>query len=90
MKLTMDIIPRNIGGSEMLTRKELLKLLHYDEFTGMFRWKVWRQRVKAGVEAGYVRVSGQGKSYRRITINGRHYYAHRLVVANYSWPIPRE
>lgn len=63
----------------MITREELLKLLHYDEFTGVFKWRVSRGRVKAGAEAGCIKVNEDGKSYRYVRVNGRMYYGHRLV-----------
>lgn len=67
----------------MITKKEVMKLLDYDESTGVFTWKVSnRKRVKVGTEAGTVMVTNAGKSYRRIKINGKIYYAHRL-----SWLI---
>ena len=63
----------------MIKKEEVVRLLDYDPVTGIFKWKVWRQEVKAGVEAGCVGVTRQGKSYRTITINGRSYHAHRLA-----------
>lgn len=38
----------------MLSQNELKRLLHYDEFTGKFRWKVKRQCVKEGDNAGSI------------------------------------
>lgn len=63
----------------MITREEVLALLDYDEFTGVFTWKVGRSCVKSGAEAGTVDVNVSGKTYRYIAINGRKYLAHRLV-----------
>ena len=89
MKLTANIIPRNIGAIEMITKDEVLKLLDYDPVTGIFIWKVRTAIcVKIGAEAGSVFVNGNGKPYRRIMIKGRHYYSHRLawLVLNGKFP----
>lgn len=63
----------------MITREEVMRQLDYDEFTGVFTWKVSKgNRVKVGEEAGCVSVFC-GKSYRLIRINGKLYLAHRLA-----------
>ena len=64
----------------MITREEVVRVLHYDECTGIFTWKISHaNNVKAGRETGCVNVSVSGKAYRVIRINGRSYKAHRLA-----------
>jgi len=62
----------------------LKELLHYDPETGVFTWNVDRQRVKAGSEAGQVKVDG----YRHIKISGKVFRAHRLafLYITGAWP----
>jgi hypothetical protein len=67
-----------------LTAQELRKFVHYDPETGVFTWKVRvANRVQVGDVAGAV-----SRGYRRISILGAAYPAHRLAwlyVTN-SWP----
>lgn len=64
----------------MITREEVMRVLDYDPETGVFIRKVGcRGGVSAGVEAGAVQVTAAGKRYRVISVNGRHYRAHRLA-----------
>ncbi len=78
----------------------LNSVLNYDEKSGEFTWKPrlesdfstkcqfvsWSNRF-AGKKAGTV-VSKKKKSYLKININGRNYYAHRIAWAILSgnWP----
>jgi hypothetical protein len=59
----------------MLTYERLRELLHYDPETGIFTWKVGRQKVKKNSEAGHFNHDG----YKLICIDGRRYRAHRLA-----------
>ena len=60
----------------MLTQERLQGLLHYDETTGIFTWRVAiSRRVRIGSVAGTVREDG----YIRIVIDGRKHRAHRLA-----------
>lgn len=60
----------------MITQERLKELLHYEEATGVFTWKVARRgEVKCGVEAGCIYSNG----YRVIKIAGKRYGAHRLA-----------
>lgn len=59
-----------------LTAQRLRELLHYDEATGVFRWKQSRgSRGKAGSVAGRLNTTGS----RQIEIAGRAYLARRLA-----------
>ncbi len=68
----------------MLTQAQLKELLHYDPDTGLFTWRVYRNRMTAGSKAG----SLAPKKYWRVHIFGRQYYAHRLawLYMTGSWP----
>lgn len=74
---------------EMLTQTELKKILHYDPETGDFTWLI---KVAAGIKIG--RVAGGvgtfpgGKKYRRISINNKHYRAHRLAYLYMTGEFP--
>jgi len=59
-----------------ITRKELRKILDYDNITGTFIWKISpKQGIYIGDVAGDTAVSG----YRRIQIRGERYLEHRLA-----------
>jgi hypothetical protein len=61
---------------EKLTQSELKRQLHYDPDTGIFTWKVKKQRVNIGDVAGNLnKLSG----YINIKLNGIQYKAHRLA-----------
>ena len=59
----------------MVTQAELKEILHYNEETGIFTWKVRRQRIKPGQVAG----RSITKGYVQIGIKGKVYLAHRLA-----------
>jgi hypothetical protein len=67
-----------------LTINRLHELLSYDPATGNFMWKVGRQGTNKGQPAGGL----DNRGYRFIRIDGRRYYAHRLVLFYESgeWP----
>jgi len=59
-----------------VTRARLREVLDYDDQTGEFRWlKQTSPRVRVGQVAGTVNRDG----YRLIAIDGKAYWAHRLV-----------
>lgn len=61
----------------MLTQDYLIEILDYDAINGIFRWKsTLSKKIKAGDEAGYI---SNDSGYRKITIVGKLYYAHRLA-----------
>lgn len=52
-------------------------MLHYDDDTGVFTWKIrMSQSVRSGDKAGYMDDEG----YWRIKIDGQLYGAHRLAI----------
>jgi hypothetical protein len=68
-----------------MTREELVLLLSYDPNTGQFRWRISKGgRAHEGDVAGTVLPSG----YRRIKIDDRRYYSHRLawLYVTGEWP----
>ena len=65
-----------------LTQAKLKEFLHYDPETGIFTWKVRssiRVRVRAGDIAGCKHKLSTGKTYIKISLEGREYYAHSLA-----------
>ena len=58
-----------------LSREELQEVLNYDPETGLFTWKITRQRSPKGQIAG----SETDKGYIRIEIYGKSYAAHKLA-----------
>jgi hypothetical protein len=59
----------------MLTHKDLIELLDYDQNTGFFKWKRKRRGINTNISLG----SDNGFGYLRITVLGKSYYAHRLA-----------
>jgi len=69
---------------EKISYKDLIRILHYDPDTGIFRWAMPRPKVRVGEEAGYI----HRKGYRCIELFGKHYAAHRLAwfYVTEQWP----
>ena len=67
-----------------VTHQRLKELLCYDNESGLFYWKVDRNKVKLGDVAGRPAVGG----YVRIRIDSKDYLAHRLAwfYVNGFWP----
>lgn len=68
-----------------LTAEKLRELLHYDQETGIFTWKVsTSNRVKVGDVAG----CPDGHGYLLISVQSRLYKAHRLawLYVSGTWP----
>ena len=59
-----------------MNQKELKKLLHYNEKTGIFTWNVsLNYKIKIGNIAGSI----NNRGYRQIRIRGKSYTAHHLA-----------
>lgn len=67
-----------------LTAARLRELLHYDQLTGVFTWRVTRGCARAGDIAGHTNIDG----YVDIGVGGHLYLAHRLawLYMNGEWP----
>lgn len=71
----------------MITQDELKELLSYNPNTGVFTWNVgFGNQVFVGDVAGTVR---KKTGYRKIVINGRKYYAHRLAFLYMNGEMPK-
>jgi len=76
----------NAGGAvRNLTVERLRELLHYDRETGVFTWRVDRQRARKGDVAGTICPM---YGYRLIGIDYKHYRANRLawLYVTGIWP----
>lgn len=77
-------------GVEPITARRLRALMHYAPDTGVFTWKVTKgSRAIAGTVAGTVTRNVQKTiPRRRIYVDGRFYWAHRLafLYMTGSWP----
>lgn len=61
--------------TNQLTQKRLKELLYLDPETFRFTWLVQRQCVRAGSPAGHKTKQG----YRKVVVDGKVYFEHRLV-----------
>ena len=74
------------NNTEMLTQEYLKSILHYNQDTGVFTWKVSKaQRIKSGDVAGWVH-----NGYTEIEINNKKYKAHRLAWLYVNGEIPKK
>lgn len=71
---------------KLVTYDELIQLLEYDKFTGIFTWLVDR---KGTAVKGSIAGCKDGNGYIVITLGGTRYYAHRLawLYSTGEWPI---
>jgi len=70
----------------MITQQRLKELLHYCPETGLFTWRVDRnKKTRAGDSAGTIRPDG----YIQISIDYKLYRAHRLawLYVHGRWPV---
>jgi len=75
----------------MITPARLKELLRYDPDTGEFTWiDSPSRRMKAGSVAGYRFTDTSGKSYIRITVGGKLYFAHRFAWLFIHGEFPEE
>ena len=73
----------------MITQAELKNVLQYCPATGVFTWLVTKnQSAVAGEVAGSIETGRKGKSYRRVTVNGRRYQSHRLAILYMTGSFP--
>lgn len=73
----------------MLTAERARELLDYNPETGWLTWKVSHsKRVKAGMRAGTREARMPGYFLRRICIDNRAYYEHRVIwlIVTGEWP----
>ncbi len=63
---------------------DLLELISYNADNGEFSWKKRRRGVRTGIALG----TDNGFGYKRITVSGNSYYAHRLAwfFCHGEWP----
>jgi hypothetical protein len=75
-----------------VTAKELRRLLNYDPSTGLLTWRVRGRGGPRGITVGAIAGShNRERDCIQITINGRHYRAHRLawLWMTGEWPDPQ-
>jgi hypothetical protein len=67
-----------------LSHEDLLDVLFYNSDTGFFTWQIDVSQVLAGDRAGFV----DDRGYRRIAINKKTYFEHRLAFfyMTGAWP----
>ncbi len=70
----------------MITQERLKELVRYEPETGVFIRLENRGRLKKGDEAGGIDAEG----YRRLTIDGRSYKAHRLAFMYMTGRFPNQ
>jgi hypothetical protein len=69
----------------MLTAERLKQLVSYDPETGLFKNSAPRKKVRVGEVAGSL---DKSNGYIKLTIDRRHYFAHRLafLFVTGAWP----
>ena len=77
--------PREPAEAPTLTAEYLRSVLHYDQETGIFTWKV---STSNSVKVGDVAGSPNGHGYQLIQLQSRKHKAHRLawLYIHGSWP----
>jgi len=68
----------SILANRMPSKEVLEKLFYYDPKTGKLYRKISRKQ-KAGAEAGYIHTHPDGRQYKTIEIQGKHYSVHRII-----------
>jgi len=66
-----------------MTKQQLLELFDYKD--GSLYWKQPRQHIQVGDKAGY----DNGNGYIKISINGKLYFAHRLIFLMHHGYLPK-
>lgn len=73
----------NVASGDILPR--LRELFAIDDAAGCLRWKIDRNRMKAGAVAGAIQTNG----YVRVQVDGRFFAVHRIIwiMSTGAWPI---
>lgn len=87
-RLKMGQVPRAElpGEYGVITQERLKAILSYDPLTGIFTYRINRSNIKAGAIAG----SPNDGGYTLISIDNRHYRAHRLAWLYMTGEWPKE
>lgn len=67
-----------------MNQQDLQALLHYDQHTGLFHWRISKGRSKSGAVAGSI----EGDGYLEIKINKKRYKAHRIAFLYMTGSMP--
>jgi hypothetical protein len=75
----------------MITQDQLKSMFHYNQDTGIFT-RLTRpcNSVQIGREAGYVQRFTKNLTYRRIEIDGKQHFIHRLAFLYMTGEMPNE
>jgi hypothetical protein len=74
----------------VITQQRLLELFDYDPLTGLFTSLGGRRGAVKGRIIGRIDKRANGRVYIRITVDGKHYYAHRLAHLYMAGEVPDE
>ncbi len=71
----------------MITQEYLKSILSYDKDSGLFTWKI---NIAISIRVGDIAGTIMNTGYRRIRINKKGYYAHRLAWLYMTGNFPKE
>jgi hypothetical protein len=71
-----------------LTYERLIEMLAYDQETGVFTWRRSPKNRASVIKPGQIAGKTTEKGYRKILIDGRNYFSHRLAwfYVHKKWP----